>query len=101
MGVLYAGHGEYDVLVGTQYQYIMDINKKTYICLKWNFMGIPCSHAIACLWKSRLEVQNFVDHLYHKQPMQRIYSPLIHPVSGVDDWMRVDALSINPTNVRG
>lgn len=34
MTVLCVGQSEYEVLVGTQYQYTVDINKKTYSCLK-------------------------------------------------------------------
>ena len=44
--------------------YIVNLAQKTCECRKWGLTGIPCCHAIACMWYHKKEPEDFVSWYY-------------------------------------
>ena len=44
--------------------YVVELSKKTCACRKWELTGIPCPHAIACMWFNNQNPDDYVAHWY-------------------------------------
>lgn len=44
--------------------YYFNITQETCACRKWNLIGIPCSHAITCIWKNKKQPEEYVSNYY-------------------------------------
>jgi hypothetical protein len=53
----------FGVTNGTE-TYIVNLVQKTCTCRKWDLTGIPCCHAIACIWHNRKDPEAFVSSYY-------------------------------------
>ena len=42
----------------------MNINSRKCSCRKWELTGIPCCHAVACLWHNNYKPENYVVDWY-------------------------------------
>lgn len=58
--------------------YIVDLDKKTCNCNRWDLTGIPCSHVMCCLMKERKNVEEYVDRCYTKEMYLKAYGQSIH-----------------------
>lgn len=45
-------------------QYIVNLKEKTCSCRKWDLSGIPCPHAIACIWHNKVNPEDYVSQYY-------------------------------------
>ncbi|KAL2902291.1 putative protein FAR1-RELATED SEQUENCE 10 [Bienertia sinuspersici] len=45
----------------------VDLEAKSCTCRKWDLTGIPCCHAISCIYFCNLEAENFVHECYKKE----------------------------------
>ncbi|PNX89230.1 sucrose-phosphate synthase-like protein, partial [Trifolium pratense] len=45
-------------------QYVVNLVEKTCACRRWELSGIPCVHAISCLWFNNTKPEDFVAHWY-------------------------------------
>ncbi|CAK8564364.1 unnamed protein product [Lathyrus sativus] len=59
--------------------YSVDLKKQTCACRKWDLTGIPCSHAISCIWKNEKKLEDYVSEYYS-------YSHIIYPTNGPQLW---------------
>lgn len=48
--------------------------------------GIPCKHAISCMFLKNLDPHDFVNDLYKITTYKKIYETCIAPMSGADMW---------------
>ncbi|XP_059658764.1 uncharacterized protein LOC132305075 [Cornus florida] len=77
--VHYAGEDKYEV----EYRGIseaVDISQNTCTCRIWEVSGIPCNHAIACIFARRELPEIYVDPYYHRDTYLKAYANLIYPV---------------------
>ncbi|XP_062073816.1 uncharacterized protein LOC133778028 isoform X1 [Humulus lupulus] len=66
--------------------FVVDLYKRTCACRSFQLNGIPCGHALACIWFSNLDVMNFIDDFYKKVAFEATYSGAIQPMSSPDKW---------------
>ncbi|KAL2894817.1 Antiviral helicase SKI2 [Bienertia sinuspersici] len=69
---------------------IVNLEDKTCTCRKWNLTGIPCSHAIACIFFMHQEAETYVHPYYLRETYLRAYSTSIPPIEGDRHWPKVD-----------
>jgi hypothetical protein len=44
--------------------YAVNLKQKTCACRKWDLTGIPCCHAIACIWFNKKDPEEYVSSYY-------------------------------------
>ncbi|XP_021742994.1 uncharacterized protein LOC110709089 [Chenopodium quinoa] len=66
----------------------VDLVARTCSCRKWNMVGIPCCHAIACIYFVNQEPEVFVDECYKVETYKKAYSGCIPPCEGERYWPR-------------
>lgn len=58
--------------------------------------GIPCSHAISCIWQKHDEPVNYVSDWYKKDCQIKIYENMIQPINPIKQWPRT---GLNPMSM--
>ncbi|KAK9279887.1 hypothetical protein L1049_013570 [Liquidambar formosana] len=77
--VTYAGEQMYEVECLPR-TYIVNLQRRTCLCRKWDVTGIPCIHAVASIFKFNMRPQNYVDPCYHIETYLRSYANMIYPI---------------------
>ncbi|XP_074298337.1 uncharacterized protein LOC141629194 [Silene latifolia] len=67
-------------------RFVVDLQKKSCDCRKWDVTGVPCVHAFAAILKKRQEPKDFVDRAYSKEVYKLTYAPSISPMPGPKLW---------------
>jgi len=49
-------------------------------------VGIPCSHAISCIWQRQEDPIKYVSDWYKKECYQNTYKYKINPINPTDQW---------------
>ncbi|GMI78131.1 hypothetical protein HRI_001482400 [Hibiscus trionum] len=83
-----AGGNKYQVSYGPHSQHVVNLTEHTCSCRKWDLTGIPCHHAISAILMKEERPESYVDDCYKKITQQAIYSHLMNPVRGPDQWAR-------------
>ena len=73
--------------------YVVNLQKKTCGCRKWDMTAVPCHHAVSAIHKAKLQPEDFV-HDFLKKMYLAAYSPIIYPVPGPDMCPRTDSMDI-------
>jgi len=53
----------FGVTNGTE-TYIVNLLSRTCACRKWQLTGVPCCHAIPCIWYNRKDPEDYVSYYY-------------------------------------
>ena len=61
----------------------VDEPKRTCSCRMWQQSGLPCTHAIACIFKLGKYVEDYVPDYFRKDKYMLAYSEYIKPVDGI------------------
>ena len=64
----------------------VDLGRKTCSYRKWDLMGIPCAHAISCIWLKREQPESYVSKWYSKEVYLHTYNNLIYSIRDKEDW---------------
>lgn len=100
--VLYNGLTKYQVTGPFMDQKVVDVEKKTCSCRRWELTGIPCRHAVAVNWnmkKNSIDVgipETWVADIYWLDTWKKVYANGIVPIDDKDSW----ASSACPTTIR-
>lgn len=62
--------------------FVVDFEKKSCTCRKWDLTGIPCPHVMCCIAKEQRELTQYVDDCYTKETYLKAYSEVIHAMPG-------------------
>ncbi|KAK8627836.1 hypothetical protein V6N13_135434 [Hibiscus sabdariffa] len=89
---LYAGGQMYQVSCGPSSQHSVNIQEWTCSCRKWQLTGIPCIHAISVILLIEDRPEKYVDSCYSVSTQRAIYSQLISPVRGEQQWATNDTM---------
>ncbi|KAK9080063.1 hypothetical protein SSX86_001738 [Deinandra increscens subsp. villosa] len=92
--VFWNGETKYQVqsIGANEDQCIVQLDKKTCSCRKWELTGIPCRHAVACIWDQRDHglddgvVEKWVDEAYWLETWKKVYAQTIDPINGKRLW---------------
>ena len=66
--------------------FIVDLFKRTCSCRKLDIFGIPCCHAISCIFFNREAVEKYIDGCYRVSTYKACYEPVIDPINGQNMW---------------
>lgn len=56
-------NSKFEVTDGTN-KYRVELAKNHCACRRWDLTGIPCCHAIPCMWHNRTHPEEYVDNYY-------------------------------------
>ena len=76
---------KFEVKNGLQ-SFIMDLKKRTCNCRKWDITGIPCCHAISCIFFNREVVEKYTNDCYKVSTYKACYEPIIDPINSQNMW---------------
>ena len=82
----YSGNSTFQVRGFGDDQYVVDIERRTCACKKWQLIGIPCIHGISALMSSNRDPIQFIDNMYKKESFLRAYTPVIYGINGPGLW---------------
>ena len=71
---------------GPEGQFTVDLERKTCACRRWDLTGIPCMHAVACIFEENEDSVTYVNDLYKVDTYKRVYSLIINPTNGPSLW---------------
>ncbi|KAL2942163.1 hypothetical protein RDABS01_030513 [Bienertia sinuspersici] len=77
----------------------VDLQNRSCTCRKWDATGIPCCHAIACIYFQNKDAESFVDDLYKRACYLKAYAGSIPPCEGERHWPRVEC-KLNPPPIK-
>ncbi|KAI3704867.1 hypothetical protein L1987_75096 [Smallanthus sonchifolius] len=90
--VIWCGVSKYQVSGPAQDQKTVDVDQRTCSCMKWELTGMPCRHAVACIWNMATHglddgiVEKWVDPCYWLETWKKVYAHIINPINGRDLW---------------
>lgn len=69
----------------------VDIEARTWTCLAWQDLKIPCHHAIAFLRRVQAPIESFIDPVHSLEAYRAAYASTLRPVAlssvGIDDTL--------------
>ena len=77
----WASHTQFEVKNGLQ-SFTVDMEKRHCGCRKWDTTGIPCAHAISCIFFNRQDVEQYVHRCFHVFTYKVYYEPVIASING-------------------
>jgi hypothetical protein len=76
--------------------YAVNLANRTCGCRRWDMTGIPCSHAISAIYKSKQQAEDYVSDFFKKEMYLEAYNPVVYPVPGEDLWIPTPSPDIDP-----
>lgn len=58
-------------------QLVVNLETRTCTCRKWDMVGIPCCHAVACIFFLHQNAEDYVDNWYRKDVYMKAYAGLL------------------------
>ena len=86
----YSGNFHYQVRGPGDDQHIVDIDKKTCACNRWQLTGIPCIHGISALLSSNRDPIDYIHNKYKKENFIKAYAPVIYGINGPMMWPKTN-----------
>ncbi|KAL5543211.1 hypothetical protein UlMin_010921 [Ulmus minor] len=81
-----AGGFIFQVTTCTQDQLVVNLGDICCSYRQFQLFGIPCGHALACIYSRNLNVYEYVDSFYKKESYEKTYAPIIYPMPHLDRW---------------
>ena len=91
----WAGHTQFEVKSGLQ-SFTVDMEKRHCSCRKWHTTGIPCAHAISCIFFNRQEAEQYVHRCFHVSTYKACYEPVIAAINGQNMWRPSGVQPVQP-----
>ncbi|WVY90022.1 hypothetical protein V8G54_035536 [Vigna mungo] len=66
--------------------FVVDIDKYTCSCRKWNISGIPCVHALTAMKFLNLNAEDYLPVWFKKSTYEEMYSSIIYSINGKHLW---------------
>ncbi|KAL0325119.1 UNVERIFIED_CONTAM: hypothetical protein Sradi_5081200 [Sesamum radiatum] len=79
-------------------RYVVNLQKFSCSCRKWDLTGIPCNHAMSAICSQVLNPEDFVNPCYSVQTFKRVYRYAIMPVNGPKLWAQTGNIPPLPPN---
>ncbi|KAK4837872.1 hypothetical protein QYF36_009131 [Acer negundo] len=86
----YCGNSKFQVRGHGHKQYVVDIEKKTCACNKWQLIRILCIHGISALMSSNRYPIDFIDNRYKKASFLKAYILVIYGINGSSMWLKTN-----------
>ncbi|KAL2894437.1 S-adenosylmethionine carrier 1 chloroplastic/mitochondrial [Bienertia sinuspersici] len=72
------------------YSLVVNLADSSCTCKKWDLMGVPCWHAIACIYFLKREAEEYVNECYKREVYLRCYANPVPVCEGERHWPRVE-----------
>lgn len=69
--------------------YIVDIQKKSCMCRRWDLTRLPFPHSLVSIHGNSDKVEDFVNVYYKVETFKNVYSYFINPTNPEDHWLDV------------
>ena len=90
-----AGDNEFEIWEeGTTY--VVNLRNGTCDCRVWAVSGIPCKHALTCIFHNRENPENYCHPYLTTEAYMRTYSDMIHPLPDESSWSDVEHETVEP-----
>lgn len=81
--------------------YVVDLDRCSCTCRRWQLTGLPCCHAIACISFTEATPEQYVHKCYSRDAYLAAYEPAIAPISGPNAWKAsIKELVLPPKKIR-
>ncbi|KAK8946345.1 hypothetical protein KSP39_PZI006942 [Platanthera zijinensis] len=94
------GNDKFEVKGWAGDKWTVELNSQSCSCHKWDLTGIPCVHAIACIFYQRERVEDYVDYWYKKSTYLKAYEHMMNPIKGQREWPCANQNILVPWNVK-
>ncbi|KAK9986246.1 hypothetical protein SO802_031197 [Lithocarpus litseifolius] len=92
----WAGDDKFEVHCGAML-FIVDLIDKSFTCRRWDLVGVPCCHAISCIFFYKKEpVEPYVNECLKMQTYAACYEPMVMPMNGPDMWEGIGFELVGP-----
>ncbi|XP_024004890.1 uncharacterized protein LOC112082036 [Eutrema salsugineum] len=72
---------------GDKYDCLVDLDRRTCSCGKYDLLKIPCRHAIKAAFSVNQQIHTLTNHYYTTEAWRTAYEECINPIAGPeDDW---------------
>ncbi|KAB8103767.1 hypothetical protein EE612_036365 [Oryza sativa] len=78
-------------------RFTVHLDKKECSCRYWQLSGLPCPHAISCIFfKTKTNsLDEYIAECYSVKEFKKIYSQCLEPVEGMSSWPEDDKEPLN------
>ncbi|XP_038712449.1 uncharacterized protein LOC120006466 [Tripterygium wilfordii] len=95
----WAGDMKFEVIC-MQQKFVVDLDAIYCSCRKWDLTGIPCRHAVSCIYSRRRKIEEFEPDCFKREAFNLCYSYLIYPTEGPERWPKTQHDDILPPSVQ-
>jgi len=81
-------------------RFVINIDKPSCTCRKWNISGIPCCHYLAAMKFLNINREDFILVVFRKSTCEEIYISIIYPINGQNLWEITQYLDVLPPTKR-
>ena len=86
---------KFEVKNGLQ-SFIVDLAKGVYSYRKWDITGIPCCHAVSCIFFNREQAEKYTNACYHTSTYKACYEHIIDPLNDANMWTSTGLPPVQP-----
>ncbi|KAM3349245.1 hypothetical protein ACQJBY_022378 [Aegilops geniculata] len=90
-----AGKGLWQVTSGLK-TYVVNVDANTCGCRRWDINGVPCKHAVSCIYKKKEHPEDYMSAFFKRPMYQVAYNNIIYPVPSKDSWAKTETPDIDP-----
>ena len=86
---IFNGKDSYEVKLkdwGVEHRFIVKLEERTCTCRYWQLSGLPCAHAIACIYFHTRSLDNYIAKCYRVEDFRKTYAHCLQPVEGMPAW---------------
>lgn len=80
-----ANEAEFEVM-DSEGNVVVDVEKRSCLCGRWEVYGLPCSHAVGALLSCGEDVYEYAESCFTVESYRRTYGDAIEPVSDNVEW---------------
>lgn len=83
------GASQYEVKYH-EHRFTIDLDKKECSCRYWQLYGLPCPHAISCIFYKTNALDDYIAPCYYVEQFQSTYAYCLMPLEGMSNWPESD-----------
>jgi hypothetical protein len=84
--VLWNGADGFEVQEKEDRKYVVNLQQRTCTCRYWQLSGLPCCHAISCIYKASQKLDEYIAPCYSIGHYLKIYEHVLQPIEGPANW---------------
>jgi hypothetical protein len=84
--VLWNGAEGFEVQEKEDRKYVVNLQLRTCTCMYWQLSGLPCCHAISCIYKASLIMDDYIASCYSIVDYHKTYAHVLQPIEGPANW---------------